>query len=142
MHLAVNTYIYQDLVPILALGENPHIYPLNVTHLQASILCPDYLKYGMLCMVLSHRINKTRNDLPHGALAAKFYRYWGLAVRSLNEHLCTEDRWGGDTVIAGILTLLLADVSYHTPRHKYPMLTHVVSFYRSSMENHSIGDAI
>jgi hypothetical protein len=103
------------LVPIHDLGQNPYIYPLSTRHLQAAVLCPDYLKYGMLCMILSHKINRARSVLQPRALVEKFYLYWGLAVRSLNEYLNIEDRRAGDTVIAGILTLLLADVSYCYP---------------------------
>lgn len=77
-------------------------------------MSPDYLQFGMVCMILSHRINRTRSDLQSKALAEKFYLYWGLAVRSLSEHLDVEDRRTGDMVIAGILTLLLADVSRYS----------------------------
>ncbi|KAL7943902.1 fungal-specific transcription factor domain-containing protein [Trichoderma barbatum] len=109
-----NCYIYQDLVPIHDLGQNPYIYPLSTRHLQAAVQCPDYLKYGMLCMILSHRINQTRGMLQTRALVEKFYLYWGLAVQSLNEYLGMKDKRVGDTVIAGVLTLLLSDVQQGT----------------------------
>jgi hypothetical protein len=72
---------------------------------------PDYLQFGMICIALSHRINRTRGDPQSKALAGKFYLYWGLAARSLREHLETDAGHTDDIVIAGILTLLLADVS-------------------------------
>ncbi|KAL2683306.1 hypothetical protein Neosp_007776 [[Neocosmospora] mangrovei] len=75
---------------------------------------PDYLNFGMLCMTLSHRINRTRNDPQSKALAEKFYSYWGLAVRSLNEQLDVQNRQTSDLVMAGIVTLLLADVQQGT----------------------------
>lgn len=73
----------------------------------------------MLCMIVSHRINQIGSAIPHRAMVEKFYLYWGLAVRSLNEFLDMEDRRSGDSVIAGILTLLLADVSDYYPKMPY-----------------------
>lgn len=64
----------------------------------------------MLCMTLSHRINRTRNDPQSKPLAEKFYQYWGLAVKSLNEQLDVRNMQTSDLVMAGIMTLLLADV--------------------------------
>ncbi|KAL7954499.1 fungal-specific transcription factor domain-containing protein [Trichoderma compactum] len=105
-----NSCIYRDLVPLHELGYNPYVYPLSEKHLQASVWCPDYLKYGTLCMILSHRINQIASAIPPRAMVERFYLYWGLAVRSLNEYLDMDDRRSGDSVIAGILTLLLADI--------------------------------
>ncbi|KAK3936431.1 hypothetical protein QBC46DRAFT_395166 [Diplogelasinospora grovesii] len=56
----------------------------------------------MVCMALSHRINQTRSDQCSQLLAEKFYIYWGLALRSLGEHVLDHTR-RGDTVIAGII---------------------------------------
>lgn len=67
-------------------------------------------------MIMSHRINQTSNALHLKPLMEKFYFYWGLAVRSLNDYLNMEDKRAGNTIIAGILTLLLADVSHFYPR--------------------------
>ncbi|KAL6823213.1 fungal-specific transcription factor domain-containing protein [Trichoderma camerunense] len=105
-----NSCIYTDLIPLHELGYNPYVYPLSEKHLQAAVWCPDYLKYGMLCMILSHRINQIGSAIPPRAMVQKFYHYWGVAVRSLNEYLNMDDRRLGDSVIAGILTLLLADI--------------------------------
>lgn len=80
-------------------------------HIQSAANKPDYLNFGMLCMTLSHRINRTRNDPRSKPLAEKFYLYWGLAVRSLNAQLDVQERQTSDLVMAGIMTLLLADVS-------------------------------
>ncbi|KAI1370492.1 fungal-specific transcription factor domain-containing protein [Hypoxylon crocopeplum] len=109
-----NSCIYQDLIPIQELGRNPHIYPLSDTHLQVAAISPDYLRYGMLCMTLSHRINRTRSEPQYKALIHKFYLYWGLALRSLSEQLDTEERRSDDMVLAGVLTLLLTDVQQGT----------------------------
>ncbi|KAL6365593.1 hypothetical protein LRP88_01593 [Fusarium phalaenopsidis] len=83
-------------------------------HIQRAANKPDYLNFGMLCMTLSHRINRTRNDPQSKPLAEKFYLYWGLAVRSLNEQLDVRDKQTSDLVMAGIMTLLLADVQQGT----------------------------
>ncbi|KIX09109.1 uncharacterized protein Z518_00187 [Rhinocladiella mackenziei CBS 650.93] len=61
-------------------------------------------------MTLSHRINRTRNDLQCNALAESFYRYRGNVIRSLREDINVEHKRTGDIVIAGIMSLLLADV--------------------------------
>ncbi|KAI2622494.1 fungal-specific transcription factor domain-containing protein [Hypoxylon sp. NC1633] len=94
-----NSCIYQELLPTCELGPNPR-----------GPMSPDYLRFGMLCMILSHRINKMRNGPQCKALAEKFYLYRGLALRSLSEHLNVEGRRTDDMVIAGILTILLIDI--------------------------------
>jgi hypothetical protein len=79
--------------------------------LQLALKTPEYMQFGMTCMMLSHRINRTRNDFQSKELVEKFYLYWGLAVRSLNEHINMEDSRMSDMIIAGILTLMLVAVS-------------------------------
>ncbi|KAI5859444.1 fungal-specific transcription factor domain-containing protein [Durotheca rogersii] len=105
-----NSCIYRDLIPLHELGQNPHIYPITAKLMQAATICPDYLAYGMVCMTLSHRINQTRSDPNVKVLTERFFSYWGLALRSLNEHLGSEDTRTGDMVIAGMLTLLFVDI--------------------------------
>ncbi|KAI8172005.1 hypothetical protein K4K51_011598 [Colletotrichum sp. SAR 10_75] len=105
-----NSCIYRDLVPIHQFGQNPHIYPLTDRHLRVGARAPEYLQFGMVCMTLSHRLNRTRSDIQsRKVLSERFYIYWGLAVRSLTEHLNAQDEQTSDIVIAGILTILLAD---------------------------------
>lgn len=62
-------------------------------------------------MTLSHRINRTRDDPQYMALTAPFYHYRGLALRSLSEDISVEGKRASDVVIAGTISLLLADVS-------------------------------
>lgn len=115
-----NSCIYQDLVPLHEFGQNPHVYPVSKELLRAAMTtAPDYLQYGMVCITLTHRINRTRSDPESKALVGRFYEYWGIAARSLREHLATEESWKNDMVIAGILTLLLADVSFENIRVPY-----------------------
>lgn len=61
-------------------------------------------------MTLSHRINRTRDGNHSKALAESFYRYRGLAIRSLREDIDVEHRRTGDIVLAGVMSLLLSDV--------------------------------
>lgn len=52
-------------------------------------------------------MNRTTNN----ALAEPFYRYRGNAIRSLKETIDGKHQRTADVVIAGIITLLLIDVS-------------------------------
>lgn len=78
----------------------------------------------MICMTLSHRMNRIRGDPGSNqkALVEKFYMYRGDAIRSLREHLSLEHHRLSDVAITGIVTLLLTDVRQFsskplTPRH-------------------------
>lgn len=106
-----NTCIYPDLIPIHELGPNRYVYLISPTHIQKGTAFPDYLRLSIICMTLSHRINRTRNDIQSNALAETFFRYRGLVIRSLNDDINLEHRRTADVIIAGIITLLLADVS-------------------------------
>jgi hypothetical protein len=70
----------------------------------------------MLCMTLSHRMNRTRGDpgANHRDMAERFYKYRGEAIRSLREFLSVESQCTADVAIAGIVSLLLADVRITT----------------------------
>lgn len=83
---------------------------------------PDYMQLGMLCMALSHRMNRTLGDsqVNHRALTEKFYIHRGNAIRSLRELLNQESHRASDVVIAGIVTLLLVDVSAATSKQCDP----------------------
>lgn len=109
--MQVNTCIYPDLLPLHELAWNPHVYPLTGAIVETASQYPAYIQFGGVCMALSHRINQTRGDAqPDALLNDKFYRYWGVAVASLNEQLSRPGRRASDMAIAGMLTLLLADV--------------------------------
>lgn len=73
----------------------------------------------MLCMALSHRMNRTRGSpwANHKGLAERFYTYRGSAIHSLRECLNLESHCAADVAIAGIVTLLLADVSTKFLKH-------------------------
>jgi hypothetical protein len=105
------------MLPMHELCHNPHLYPVTADLVRASATAPDYLRFSMVCVALGHRINRLGSEEQQSrtALSERFYRFWGLAVRSLNEHLDREDARTCDMVIAGVLTLLLTDVSRHCP---------------------------
>jgi hypothetical protein len=108
--VAVNACIYQDLSHLNDLGHNSHIFPLSQAHVQSAAHLPDYLRFGMLCMILNHRINRETQDPSFYPLAEKYYQYRGAAIKSLHSHLDTETQGPSDLVIAGVLMLLLIDV--------------------------------
>jgi hypothetical protein len=108
-------------MPIHELGQNPHIYHVSPAHIRSATLVPDYLRLGMICMTLSHRMNRTRHAPESKALAETFYRYRGVVIRSLNEEIGVEHKRTSDIVIAGIVTLLLADVSRTLLPHRADM---------------------
>ncbi|OHX00372.1 C6 zinc finger domain-containing protein [Colletotrichum incanum] len=110
----LNACIYRDLIPIHDLGGNPHIYPLSLEHLRMAAAAPDLLRYGMVCMVLSHRGSQTNDVQLSRLLVEKFYLYWGFAVRSLRENLDTPRSRTSDVFIAGVLTLMLTDIQQGT----------------------------
>jgi hypothetical protein len=56
-------------------------------------------------------MSQTGHDLDSKKLEKTFYHYRGLMIRSLNNDISTPNERYGDTVLAGILTLLMADVS-------------------------------
>ncbi|KAJ2893346.1 C6 zinc finger domain-containing protein [Zalerion maritima] len=105
-----NTCIYQDLLPIQELGPNPHIYTISPAQIQMGAFMPDHLRLSIICITLSHRINRTRNDDPGSyALVETFFQYRGILIRSLRDDIGVEYKRTSDIVIAGIMTLLLAD---------------------------------
>jgi hypothetical protein len=65
----------------------------------------------LVCVTLSHRINRTRDSHQAAALAETYYRYRGLIIRSLREDIDVEQKRTSDLVLAGIMTLLLTEVS-------------------------------
>lgn len=109
--LAVNTCIYQDLAPIHELGSNQRLYRIAPAHAQYGTIAPEHLRLGYICMTLSHRINRMRNDPQCSALVETFYRYRGQIIHSLSEDIDVAHKRTGNIVIAGVIALLLADVS-------------------------------
>ncbi|KAL5362946.1 fungal-specific transcription factor domain-containing protein, partial [Aspergillus floccosus] len=71
----------------------------------------------MVCMTLSHRMNRIRNDSVFNPLAVTFFRYRGLVIRSLSSDIDEGHKRTGDVVLAGIITLLLVDVQQGASPH-------------------------
>lgn len=72
---------------------------------------PDYVRLGMVCMALTHRMNQERDNPGLNTLATTFFHFRGLIIRSLNQDIGVAHKRTSNLVIAGILTLLIADVS-------------------------------
>lgn len=100
-------------MPIHELGQNPYIYTISSMQLRAATTLPDFLQLGIVCMTLSHRMNRTRNETRYDPLTETFYQYRGNAIRSLKESINVAHKCTADIVIAGMITLLLTDVSRH-----------------------------
>lgn len=79
--------------------------------MQEAVTKPDHIRYGIYCTVLSHRINRSRGGIQMTDLEERFFHYRGIAIRSLSEHLSEENNPRGDTTLAGIMTVLLLEVS-------------------------------
>jgi hypothetical protein len=111
--LSDNTCILEDLTPIHELGRHPYIHHVSPARLQEATSVPEFLRSGLICMTLNHRMNRLGMDSNSGAtdLAERYYTHWGITIRSLSEHFSVENLRTSDVVLAGILTLLLADVS-------------------------------
>lgn len=121
--LADNTCIYQDLIPIHELGPNPSIYPLSYMHIRSGTSLPDYLRLSFVSMTLSHRINRLRDSAPCNVLVRTLWQYRGMVIRSLRESISAERDCMSDVVLAGTISLLLADVSHeHVTSSWSPML--------------------
>lgn len=80
-------------------------------------------------MALGHRINRTRGEtgVNHREMAERFYQYRGDAIRSLREFLEVESHYTTDVAIAGIVSLLLADVS-NSVEHHLAILVNTLAF--------------
>lgn len=79
--------------------------------MQEAVIKPDHIRYGIFCTVLSHRINRSRGGIQMPDLEERFFHYRGIAIRSLSEHLSEENNPRGDATLAGIMTVLLLEVS-------------------------------
>jgi hypothetical protein len=124
----VNTCIYLEMLPMQALGHNPHIYALSAQHFRDVPFFPDHLLLNFVCMALGHRMLRVAIAASQGGssstvagevaestkkLTAAYYRYRCLAIQSLNEDLGVKERRESDFVLAGVLMVFLVDVGFH-----------------------------
>ena len=106
-----NGCIYQEMLPIQELGQNPYLYPLSTSHVEAGVDFPHHVQLSLVCTTLSHRINRTRDDaLCNTKIVEAFYLYRGLIIYSLIQAINAENKRYSDVTLAGIMTLLLIDV--------------------------------
>lgn len=116
-----NSCIYPQLANVLRLGTNANIYKLPLAMIQMGLTRPGHLQLGLVCLTLSHRMNQMGHDHDSKALRTTFFRYRGLMIRSLNDDINLPNKRNGGIVLAGILTLLLADaqegISHHWRYH-------------------------
>lgn len=105
--------MYPDLL-IHRMGQADFVYLITPKLFQKGIAHPDYLRLGLVCTAVSHRMNRTRNNLSSDQLRSleeTLLHYHGAIIRSLSRDIGEQDTQPRDTTIAGIITLLLADVS-------------------------------
>lgn len=111
-----NTCIYPDLSQTAILGLNAAVYPITPHILQmAMAFHPDHIRMVIVCMTLSHRMNRLRNEPGSQTLVGDFFHYRGRLIRSLSGDIGIKHKCTGDLVIAGMLTLLLVDVRSVVP---------------------------
>lgn len=109
--ITVNARIFPSVLPILELGSNSAIYQISPKLLQNGLARPDYVRLGLVCASLSHRMNQRRDDIHLNSLAMTFFHYRGLIIRSLNDDIGVDHKRMSNLAVAGILTLIIVDVS-------------------------------
>ncbi|PLB51393.1 hypothetical protein P170DRAFT_455556 [Aspergillus steynii IBT 23096] len=113
-----NACIYPDLRHIATLGRNTAIYPITPEIVQMAMARhPDHIRMVIVCMTLSHRMNRLRNEPGSQALVRDFFRYRGQLIRSLSDDIQAPERRTSDLVVAGMLTLLLVDAQQGASPH-------------------------
>lgn len=108
------------MLPMQELGPNPYLHFVTPSLFQCAAVLPNHVRLSFVCMTLSHRINQACGDFQSRTLMRKFYHFRGLVIHSLNEHLALDNQLKGNAVIAGIVALLLLDVSQSSLRKDTP----------------------
>lgn len=111
-----NACIYPSLLPTTELGPRSTVYQISPAIFQKCLAYPDYVRLTIVCVTTSHLMNQTRDNAgplngQHNSLAKTFLRYRGLVIRSLSDEINMGHKRSSNFVIAGILMLLLIDVS-------------------------------
>ena len=96
---------------MLDLGPNPQVYAILPVHLEGATAMPDHLRLSLVCMTLSHRINRIRHNHRCGDIFKTLYQYRGEALRSLQDEIGVERGQKRDLLLAGVVSFLLMDVS-------------------------------
>ncbi|KFX97817.1 hypothetical protein V490_02608 [Pseudogymnoascus sp. VKM F-3557] len=95
-----NTCVYPDLLHTFDVLRGNFVYKITPTLFQKGVSRPDYVRLS-IC-----------------ALGKTFLHYRGLIIRSLNEDVGAENKRTQDVVLAGIITLLLADAQEGNVHHR------------------------
>lgn len=85
-------------------------------------------------------MNQMRNDPQSKSLAVTFYRYRGLVIRSLRNDINQGHKRASDVVLAGIITLLLVDVSLKCSMRNHPPILNHICYARLSKVPLPTGD--
>lgn len=111
MPVTVNSRVFPRIAPLLELGPNSAIYQVSPKLFQNGMTRPEYMRLSVICLTLSHRMNQTRDSIYSNTLAPAFFHYRGLVIRSLHEEIDVDYKRTSNLVVAGILTLIIIDVS-------------------------------
>lgn len=111
MPVTVNSRVFPRIAPLLELGPNSAIYQISPKLFQNGMTRPEYMRLSVICLTLSHRMNQTRDSIYSNTLAPAFFHYRGLVIRSLHEEIDVDYKRTSNLVVAGILTLIIIDVS-------------------------------
>lgn len=98
--------------PIIRIGASKRDGRITPGDFQGVLALPDYLRYGMISMGLSHKSTWARHDVTQkAALLSTFLRIRGIMIRSLADEIGSRDKCLDKLVFAGIMQLLSTDVS-------------------------------
>lgn len=130
--------MYPRIAPLLELGPNSAIYQISPKLFQNGMARPEYMRLSVICLMLSHRMNQTRdNDGYPNALAPAFFHHRGLVIRSLHEEIDVDYKRTSNLVVAGILTLIIIDVRVYFPLVSRSLANQLTSL---NMANRPPGD--
>jgi hypothetical protein len=90
------------------------VYPVSSTHIRNAIYLPDHVRFGFICIALSHRYNQSGHDPQLNHLCETYYQYRGRAIRSLSEDIDVEHKRLSNELMAGVMIFLLTDVGVRT----------------------------
>ncbi|KAI9038991.1 uncharacterized protein KD926_010093 [Aspergillus affinis] len=102
-------------------GLNTAIYPITPDIVQMAMARhPDHIRMVIVCMTLSHLLNRIRKESASQARMRDFFHYRGRLIRSLSDDIQSEQRRTSDRVIARMLTLLLEHANQPFAFGTYP----------------------
>ncbi|KAJ4155029.1 hypothetical protein LMH87_000295 [Akanthomyces muscarius] len=106
--------MYSEMLPMEEMGTNAWLLPPYPSHVQNGIQCPDYVRFSLIGITLGHRINRTTDRYQRESLAKSYWEYRGRVIQSLTESIQAQQSQPNNFILAGIMTLLLADAQHGT----------------------------